>query len=72
MIRGITLFVGMYGITVTLFWVETGSLVTGLIFGLLGASLKTVWSIVHKHYYPKIQFTKQPQFELIWDYHPGL
>ncbi len=49
--RSITLFVGMYGITVGLFWVESGSLSTGLAFGILSASLKTAWANVHHRYF---------------------
>ena len=49
--RSTVLFIGMYGITVTLFWVESGSVTTGLTFGLLSASLKTVWANVHNRYY---------------------
>lgn len=49
--RSTVLFIGMYGITVTLFWVESGSVTTGLTFGLLSASLKTAWANVHTRIY---------------------
>ena len=44
-----TLFAGMYVITITLFWIESGSITTGLLFGLVSATLKTSWSWVHHH-----------------------
>jgi hypothetical protein len=37
----------MYGITATLFTLETGSLVTGLTMGVVGSSLKTLYAAVY-------------------------
>lgn len=45
MMRSFVLWLGMYCITVTLFWLESGSVATGAAFGLVSASLKTIWSI---------------------------
>ncbi len=46
-LRHLTLFAGMYCITVTLFTLETGSFVKGLLVGLLAAWLKSLWATVH-------------------------
>jgi hypothetical protein len=43
----LTLWLGMYAITALLFWSESGKLTTGLLFGLVSATLKTLWSLVH-------------------------
>lgn len=43
----LTLFAGMYAITVTLFTLETGSFLAGLGIGLVAASLKTIWASLH-------------------------
>ncbi len=51
--RPMTLWMGMYAITMTLFWIETGSPTKGILLGLLSASLKTAWSSLHKWYYHK-------------------
>lgn len=45
--KPLSLWLGMYLITVVLFWFETGSVATGLYMGLISASLKTMWSVVH-------------------------
>ena len=50
--RGLTLFAGMYGITVTMFYIQSGSIVTGLTFGAMSAALKTVWAKVHPVIHP--------------------
>lgn len=50
--RGLTLFAGMYGITVTMFYIQSGSIVTGLTFGAMSAALKTVWAKVHPIIHP--------------------
>jgi hypothetical protein len=50
--RPFSLWLGMYGITLTLFWIETGSPVKGLLLGLLSASLKTVWAKLHQRLFP--------------------
>lgn len=47
--KHISLWLGMYAITVLLFWYESGALTTGLLFGLLSASLKTIWAWMHHH-----------------------
>ena len=49
--RPIVLWLGMYVITLTLFWYESGSIVKGLGFGLVSATLKTIWSHIHHHYF---------------------
>lgn len=54
--RPVTLFLGMYAITSVLFWVKTGSLVTGLSMGVLSAGLKTAWSLLHS----RLTHTKTP------------
>lgn len=46
--NGVTLWLGMYAITCTLFYIETGSLAKGALLGLLSATLKTIWGIIHK------------------------
>jgi uncharacterized membrane protein len=47
MLKHLTMFAGMYAITVSLFTIETGSFLKGLLVGLIAASLKTVWATVH-------------------------
>lgn len=47
MLKHLTMFLGMYAITVTLFTFETGSFLTGLYMGLLAASFKTAWAVTH-------------------------
>jgi hypothetical protein len=47
--RVATLWLGMYAITVSLFWYESGQLTTGLVFGLASATLKSLWSLLHKY-----------------------
>lgn len=54
----LTMFAGMYAITVTLFTVETGSFLKGLLVGLLAASLKTVWAIIHHRLHRKSKIVK--------------
>ena len=49
--RGLTLFGGMYAITVTMFYIQSGSILTGLTFGAVSAGLKTVWAKVHPMLY---------------------
>ena len=49
----------MYAITVTLFTVETGSFVKGLVVGLLAASLKTVWAVAHHHLHARLSRSKR-------------
>jgi len=46
--NGFTLLLGMYAITVFIYWCFNGDLAHGLIFGLFTASAKTVWSLIHK------------------------
>jgi uncharacterized membrane protein len=46
-LKHLTMFAGMYAITVSLFTIETGSFLKGLFVGLIAASLKTVWAQVH-------------------------
>ena len=59
MIRGITLWLGMYGITSILFYIETGSVGKGLMLGLVSATLKTLWSICHSKVWGKLQVRKR-------------
>jgi hypothetical protein len=47
MVKHLTMFAGMYAITVSLFTIETGSFLKGLLVGLIAASLKTAWATVH-------------------------
>lgn len=42
-----SLFLGMYIVTVSLFWFETGMLSKGLVFGIIAASLKTALARGH-------------------------
>lgn len=51
--KAVVLWIGMYLITCALFWYESGRLTTGLVFGLISASAKTVWSIVHHKIFHK-------------------
>lgn len=46
--NGLTLRLGMYLITVVIYWVKTGHLLDGMVFGLITSSAKTVWSLFHK------------------------
>jgi len=46
--NGFTLLLGMYTITVLIYWAFNGDLAHGMVFGLMTASAKTVWSLVHK------------------------
>lgn len=46
--NGITLWLGMYAITASIYYAKTGHLTDGLVFALMTASAKTVWSLVHK------------------------
>jgi hypothetical protein len=46
--NGITLWLGMYAITVFIYWLKVGHFYDGLLFALMTASAKTVWSLVHK------------------------
>lgn len=46
--NGFTLLLGMYVITVLIYWAKTGHLLDGMVFGLMTASAKTVWSLIHK------------------------
>ena len=46
--NGITLLLGMYAITVLIYWWFNGDLAHGAVFGLMTASAKTVWSLIHK------------------------
>ena len=60
--NGFTLLLGMYSITVLIYWLFNGDLAHGLIFGLFTASAKTVWSLVHHrwfHYSPPIILTEE-------------
>ena len=52
MLRHLTMFAGMYAITVSIFAIESGSFLKGLAVGLIAASLKTVWAQVH-HWLPR-------------------
>lgn len=47
-IQVISLFLGMYFITCLLFYIESGSIAKGALFGLISASLKTIWAQIHK------------------------
>jgi hypothetical protein len=48
--RATSLWLGMYVITVSLFWYESGELQTGLVFGAISATLKSIWSVAHKYF----------------------
>ena len=50
-IMWLTLFVPMYLVTLTAFWIETGSLAKGAGIGLLIASVKTVVGSIHHNYW---------------------
>jgi hypothetical protein len=51
--RPFTLWLGMYAITTCLFWFETGSVAKGASLGLLSATLKTVWGLLHGRWFGK-------------------
>ena len=50
--RGLSLWLGMYFITVCLFYWETENWKTALFMGLLSSSIKTVWGLFHHKIFP--------------------
>jgi len=66
--NGVTLWLGMYAITATLFFIETGNIVTALTFALIGSTLKTLWSLLHKcltHKHPTTPIVVEESFASI-------
>jgi uncharacterized membrane protein len=45
--KAFTLWFGMYCVTLALFTYETGDPLKGAVFGLVAATLKTLWSMAH-------------------------
>ena len=50
-----SLFLGMYGVTLTLFWLKTGSLVTGFWMGIIAASAKTFIANLNDRLWTRIE-----------------
>lgn len=50
----LTLFIPMYLVTLTAFWIETGSLLKGAGIGLVIASVKTLVGSVHHSFWGSV------------------